>query len=335
VVTTAAAAAADVHHHHQNQQQHHHYHQSRRRLVRAHSAASAAAPGSGAGGDDAFSQEQPDASTPATPAPSTQLPARRPLLQRLRPWSLGAPLAWGLMLGYILVMLVLPIAALLGKASAVPLETFWARATEPVALSAYYVSFSMALVAALVNCVFGFALAWVLVKFDFPGKKWIDAAVDLPFALPTSVAGLTLATVYSEEGVLGALLTRLGVNVVFTRLGVAVAMVFVSFPFVVRTMQPVLQVRACRRWRILWLLAAAAPLTLCGAASLCNLDHTTTNTSVNMVPTPHTTLPATLTPTTTNRRRWSARSRRPRGRSARRRGRHSRASCCRRCCRPY
>jgi sulfate transport system permease protein len=76
------------------------------------------------------------------------------------------------------------------------------------------------------------------------GKKWIDAAVDLPFALPTSVAGLTLATVYSEEGVLGSLLMKMGVNVVYTRLGVAVAMVFVSFPFVVRTMQPVLQVRA-------------------------------------------------------------------------------------------
>ena len=158
-----------------------------------------------------------------------------------QPWSLGAPLAWALMLGYILVMLVLPIAALLGKASLVPAGVFWARATEPVALSAYYVSFAMAVVAALVNGFFGFILAWVLVKYDFPFKKWVDAAVDLPFALPTSVAGLTLATVYSEEGVLGALLTRLGVNVVFTRLGVAVAMIFVSFPFVVRTMQPVLQ----------------------------------------------------------------------------------------------
>ncbi|KIZ04559.1 putative sulfate transport system permease protein cysT [Monoraphidium neglectum] len=138
-------------------------------------------------------------------------------------------------------MLVLPISALLSKASLIPLAEFWARATEPVALSAYYVTFSMSVVAALINCFFGFILAWVLVKFDFPGKKWIDAAVDLPFALPTSVAGLTLATVYNDDGLIGCFLTKLGINVVFTRLGVAVAMVFVSFPFVVRTMQPVLQ----------------------------------------------------------------------------------------------
>ncbi|WIA10956.1 hypothetical protein OEZ86_000924 [Tetradesmus obliquus] len=162
-------------------------------------------------------------------------------LPRIQLWDLGGPLAWAYMLGYLAVMLILPISALLAKSSLVPLEQFIARATEPVALSAYYVSFSMAIVAGVINAVFGFLLAWVLVKYEFPGKKWIDAAVDLPFALPTSVAGLTLATVYSEEGVLGSLLMKLGVNVVYTRLGVAVAMVFVSFPFVVRTMQPVLQ----------------------------------------------------------------------------------------------
>lgn len=145
------------------------------------------------------------------------------------------------MLSYLVIMLVVPIAALLTKASAIPLPIFLARAAEPVAMSAYYVTFTMALLAAVVNAVFGFILAWVLVKYDFPGKKWVDAAVDLPFALPTSVAGLTLTSVYSDEGVIGALLTRLGVEVVFTRLGVAVAMIFVSFPFVVRTMQPVLQ----------------------------------------------------------------------------------------------
>jgi hypothetical protein len=118
------------------------------------------------------------------------------------------------------------------------------------------------------------------------GKKWIDAAVDLPFALPTSVAGLTLATVYSEEGVLGSLLMKLGVNVVYTRLGVAVAMVFVSFPFVVRTMQPVLQVRlgnGCCIGCGLGLLRLLGSTVMCSApckpfvmaqqccAALCNL----------------------------------------------------------------
>ncbi|KAI8464774.1 MAG: putative transport protein [Monoraphidium minutum] len=186
-----------------------------------------------------------DAAAPQPPRPGqAPLAAVPPLGLRLpafSPWSLGGPLAWAFLLGYMLVMLILPIAALLGKASLIPLAQFWARATEPVALSAYYVSFSMAIVAAVVNAFFGFILAWVLVKYDFPGKKWIDAAVDLPFALPTSVAGLTLATVYSDEGIVGAFLSRLGINVVYSRLGVAVAMVFVSFPFVVRTMQPVLQ----------------------------------------------------------------------------------------------
>nr|QKY15133.1 chloroplast sulfate permease 1 (SUL1) [Polytomella parva] len=98
----------------------------------------------------------------------------------------------------------------------------------------------MAVSAAIFNAFFGFILAWVLTKYDFPGKKWLDAAVDLPFALPTSVAGLTLATVYGDEFFIGKWLQEHGIRVVFTRLGVAVAMIFVSFPFVVRTMQPVL-----------------------------------------------------------------------------------------------
>eukprot|EP00877_Chromochloris_zofingiensis_P012600 jgi/Chrzof1/7594/Cz02g29160.t1 len=174
-------------------------------------------------------------------ARSSQASASSFKLPRLQLWSLGAPLAWLFMMAYLTFMLVIPISALLFKASMVPLDQFWSRAMEPVAMSAYAVSFSMALVASIINAVFGFILAWVLVKYQMPGKKWIDAAVDLPFALPTSVAGLTLATVYSEEGILGTLLTKMGVNVVYTRLGVAVAMVFVSFPFVVRTMQPVLQ----------------------------------------------------------------------------------------------
>jgi len=161
------------------------------------------------------------------------------------------------MITYLLFMLVVPIVALLTKASQTPLDNFVARAFEPVAMHAYYVSFSCALVAAAINAVFGFLLAWVLVKYNFAGKKWIDAAVDLPFALPTSVAGLTLATVYSDETFLGRMLESAGLPVVFTRLGVALAMVFVSFPFVVRTMQPVLQEMQPELEEAAWALGAS------------------------------------------------------------------------------
>lgn len=161
------------------------------------------------------------------------------------------------MLTYLTGMLLVPIIAMLVNASKTPWDVFLARATEPVAMSAYEVTFSMAFAACVFNSVFGFLLAWVLVKYNFPGKKWVDAAVDLPFALPTSVAGLTLTTVYAEEGILGALLTQLGINVVFSKLGVAVAMVFVSFPFVVRTMQPVLQEMEREVEEAAWTLGAS------------------------------------------------------------------------------
>lgn len=114
-------------------------------------------------------------------------------------------------------------------------------ATQPIALSAYSVTFSMAAIASLFNAFFGFILAWVLVRYNFPFKRFLDAAIDLPFAVPTSVAGLTLATVYSPQGWIGEKLQKIGIQVVYTRLGVATAMVFVSLPFVVRSLQPVLQ----------------------------------------------------------------------------------------------
>jgi sulfate transport system permease protein len=126
------------------------------------------------------------------------------------------------------------------KASLVGPARFWELATSPVALSAYQVTFTTSLIAALINGVFGTLVAWVLVRYDFPFKRIIDAAVDLPFALPTAVAGLTLATVYSENGWIGSLLKPLGIKVSFTLLGVGVAMLFISLPFVVRTVQPVL-----------------------------------------------------------------------------------------------
>ena len=138
-------------------------------------------------------------------------------------------------------MLFLPVSALILKASTENPVNFWRIATSPIALSTYDVTFVTSFIAALINGVFGFLIAWVLVRYDFPLKRLIEAAIDLPFALPTSVAGLTLATVYSENGWIGSLLAPFGIKVAFTRLGVAVAMLFISLPFVVRTLQPVMQ----------------------------------------------------------------------------------------------
>ena len=139
------------------------------------------------------------------------------------------------------IFLIIPICALLAKAGENQFIDFFHIATQPIALSAYSVTFSMAFVASLFNAFFGFILAWVLVRYHFPGKRFLDAAIDLPFAVPTSVAGLTLATVYSPQGPLGSILRSWNLQVVYTRLGVATAMVFVSLPFVVRSLQPVLQ----------------------------------------------------------------------------------------------
>ncbi|MFB2895885.1 sulfate ABC transporter permease subunit CysT [Aerosakkonemataceae cyanobacterium BLCC-F50] len=162
--------------------------------------------------------------------------AKKPLIQR---FNFSWP--WSIMFGYLTLMLFLPMAALFLKASTVGPAEFWKIATSPVALSAYDVTFTTALIASAINGIFGVLIAWVLVRYDFPLKRLVDAVIDLPFALPTSVAGLTLATVYSDNGWIGSLLAPLGIKVAFTRLGVGVAMLFISLPFVVRTLQPVLQ----------------------------------------------------------------------------------------------
>jgi sulfate/thiosulfate transport system permease protein len=161
--------------------------------------------------------------------------------RKLRQWPLPAISgAWQVTIGYLAFMLLLPIAALVTKAMTKSPAEFWELATSPTALSTYDVTFTTALIAALINGFFGTLVAWVLVRYRFPGRRIIDASIDLSFALPTAVAGLTLATVYSENGWLGALVKPLGVQIAFSRLGVAVAMIFISLPFVVRTVQPVL-----------------------------------------------------------------------------------------------
>lgn len=150
-------------------------------------------------------------------------------------------LPWKITLGYITLMLLLPASALLLKASTIGLPEFWRIATSSIAISAYDVTFITALITAGLNGIFGTLIAWVLVRYDFPFKRIIDAVIDLPFALPTTVAGLTLATVYSPNGWIGSIFAPLGIKIAFTRLGVAVAMLFISLPFVVRTLQPVLE----------------------------------------------------------------------------------------------
>jgi sulfate transport system permease protein len=118
---------------------------------------------------------------------------------------------------------------------------FAAQAFSPRAMAAYRLSFGAALIAALINCVSGFIVAWCLVRYDFPGKRLIDAIVDLPFALPTAVAGIALTALYAQSGWIGGLLAPLGIKVAFTPLGVVVALMFEGLPFVVRTVEPVLQ----------------------------------------------------------------------------------------------
>ncbi len=167
------------------------------------------------------------------------------------------PWTWRITLGYLTFMLFIPITAMFLKASTESPEKFWEIATNELALATYNVTFVTSLFAALLNGVFGTLIAWVLVRYDFPLKRIIDATVDLPFALPTSVAGLTLATVYSENGWLGSLLAPMGIKVSFTRLGVGVAMIFISLPFVVRTVQPVLQEMESEIEEAAWSLGAS------------------------------------------------------------------------------
>ncbi|MBD2329990.1 sulfate ABC transporter permease subunit CysT [Alkalinema sp. FACHB-956] len=158
------------------------------------------------------------------------------------PFRLFSKVSWPLKItiAYLSFMLLLPITAMITKASTIGPSEFWRIATSEVALATYDVTFTTAIVAALIDGVFGTLIAWVLVRYDFPLKRLIDASVDLPFALPTAVAGLTLATVYSENGWIGSLLLPFGLKVSFTRIGVGIAMIFISLPFVVRTVQPVL-----------------------------------------------------------------------------------------------
>lgn len=181
--------------------------------------------------------------------------SRRPRRRWAWPQNLSIP--WQVTIGYMLLLLLLPFAAMFSKASTLPIESFWETATAPIALATYQATFFTAFLAAAVNGLAGFIVAWVLERYQFPGKRLLDAAIDLPFALPTAVAGLTLATVYSETGWIGSLLAPLKVRVSFTITGVWVAMLFISLPFVVRTLQPVIREIESELEEAAWSLGAS------------------------------------------------------------------------------
>jgi sulfate transport system permease protein len=174
--------------------------------------------------------------------------SQQPLEKRRRSFSLrrrGVLPGFGLTLGYTIfyvgLLVLLPLFALVFKSSTQGLSAFVSAVTDERALVAYWLSFRTALAGAAINAVFGVVVAWVLVRYTFPGKSLLDALVDLPFALPTAVAGIALTAVYSENAWVGSKLMSLGVKVAFTQVGIIVALTFIGIPFVVRTVQPVLE----------------------------------------------------------------------------------------------
>lgn len=153
----------------------------------------------------------------------------------------GFGLTLGFTLSYLGFIVLLPIIALFIKAMELSLSEIWAIATEPRAMASYRLSFGGSFIAASINMVFGLIVAWVLVRYQFPGKKLIDALVDLPFALPTAVAGIALTSLYASTGWIGQYFEPFGIRIAYTQIGVIIALTFIGLPFVVRIVQPVLQ----------------------------------------------------------------------------------------------
>lgn len=181
-----------------------------------------------------------------TAATSIAIPPSAPLTDgRLRVGRAPRVLpGFGLTLGFTLVYLslivLIPLSATFLRTTELSWHEFWAIIMSPRVLASLKLSFGASLIAALLNGVFGLIVAWVLVRYEFPGRRFVDALVDLPFALPTAVAGIALTALYAPNGWLGAPLQELGVKVAFTPLGIVIALAFIGMPFVVRTVQPVL-----------------------------------------------------------------------------------------------
>ncbi|HEY2493481.1 MAG TPA: sulfate ABC transporter permease subunit CysT [Paenibacillus sp.] len=153
----------------------------------------------------------------------------------------GFGITMGFSVFYLSLVVLLPLTALLFNSTGLTWDKFWHVATDPRVLASYRVSFTTSAVAALLDTVLGLLLAWVLVRYNFPGRALFDALIDLPFALPTAVAGISLTALYAQNGWIGSMLEPLGIKVAFTPIGITLALMFIGIPFVVRTVQPVLQ----------------------------------------------------------------------------------------------
>ncbi len=171
---------------------------------------------------------------PAQPAPASRSRRRRHILP-------GFGLSLGFALLYFSLIVLIPLGSLVAKSAGMSWGQFWSTVSAPRALASYRLSFGASLVAAAINGVFGSIVAWVLVRYRFPLRKLVDALVDLPFALPTAVAGISLTSIYASSGWIGRFLEPMGVKVAFAPLGIIVALTFIGLPFVVRTVQPVLE----------------------------------------------------------------------------------------------
>ncbi len=153
----------------------------------------------------------------------------------------GFGLSLGFTITYLSLIVLVPLSAAFVKTLGLSWTEFWQEVASPRVLASYRISFTASFAAALVNCIFGLLLAWVLVRYSFPGRRLVDALVDLPFALPTAVAGIALTQIYAPNGWIGHLLEPFGIKAAYSPLGVFIALTFVGMPFVVRTLQPVLQ----------------------------------------------------------------------------------------------
>jgi sulfate transport system permease protein len=162
------------------------------------------------------------------------------MVHRSRSVLPGFGLSLGITCTYLSLMVLLPLATVFIRTADLSWADFWGTVTNPRVMAAYRVTFGASFVAALVNTVFGLLVAWVLVRYRFPGRRLVDAMVDLPFALPTAVAGIALTTLYAPNGWVGAYLEPFGIKVSYTWLGITLALIFIGLPFVVRTVQPVL-----------------------------------------------------------------------------------------------
>lgn len=161
-------------------------------------------------------------------------------LSRRSPPLPGFGLTLGITILWLSLIVLIPLSAVFLKGASGGWNSFWAAAASPRALAAYRLSFGASAIAALVNCAFGLLVAWVLVRYRFPGRKLLSALIDLPFALPTAVAGIALTALYADTGIIGRVIEPMGISIAYRPAGVVVALIFIGLPFVVRTVEPVL-----------------------------------------------------------------------------------------------